>query len=162
MTTTKQGQALRVVIADDEGPARSRMRDLLEDCAATLALELAGEAANGTELLQMLEEKPADVVLLDIRMPEMDGIEVAQHLQKLTDPPKVIFTTAFDSYAIKAFELHAVDYLLKPIRLRRLFDALSRVRSITPLSLEVLSKLTPEPRKHLAVQERGRVRSSSM
>jgi two-component system response regulator AlgR len=157
MTTTKQGQALRVVIADDEGPARSRMRDLLEDCAATLALELAGEAANGTELLQMLEEKPADVVLLDIRMPEMDGIEVAQHLQKLTDPPKVIFTTAFDSYAIKAFELHAVDYLLKPIRLRRLFDALSRVRSITPLSLEVLSKLTPEPRKHLAVQERGRV-----
>jgi two-component system response regulator AlgR len=90
-------------------------------------------------------------------MPEMDGIEVAQHLQKLPDPPNVIFTTAYDSYALQAFELHAVDYLLKPIRLRRLFDALSRVRTITPLSLDVLQKLTPEPRRHISVQERGRV-----
>ena len=157
MTTTKHGQALRVVVADDEAPARSRMRDLLEDCAATLALEVVGEAANGQALLQLLEETPADVVLLDIRMPEMDGIEVAQHLQKVADPPNVIFTTAYDAYALKAFELHAVDYLLKPIRLRRLFEALSRVRTITPLSLDVLQKLTPEPRRHLSVQERGRV-----
>ena len=146
MTTTKHGQALRVVVADDEAPARSRMRDLLEDCAATLALEVVGEAANGRALLQLLEETPADVVLLDIRMPEMDGIEVAQHLQKVADPPNVIFTTAYDAYALKAFELHAVDYLLKPIRLRRLFEALSRVRTITPLSLDVLQKLTPEVR----------------
>ena len=157
MTTTKQGQALRVVIADDEAPARSRLRDLLEDCAATLALELVGEAANGRALLHLLEQTPAVVVLLDIRMPEMDGIEVAQHLQKLPDPPSIIFTTAYDAYALKAFELHAVDYLVKPIRLRRLFDALSRVRTLTPLSLDVLQKLTPEPRRHLAVQERGRV-----
>src|SRR5690349_15509864 len=157
MTATKQGQALRVVIADDEAPARSRMRDLLEDCAATLALEVVGEAANGPQLLKMLETTRADVVLLDIRMPEMDGVEVAQHLQKLPEPPNVIFTTAYDSYALQAFELHAVDYLLKPIRLRRLFDALSRVRTITPLSVDVLQKLTPEPRRHLSVQERGRV-----
>ena len=71
--------------------------------------------------------------------------------------PSVIFTTAYDAYALKAFELHAVDYLVKPIRLRRLHDALSRVRSITPLSLDVLQQLTPEPRRHLSVQERGRV-----
>jgi two-component system response regulator AlgR len=157
MTANKQGQALRVVIADDEAPARSRLRDLLEDCAASMALELVGDAANGRALLELLENTAADVVLLDIRMPEMDGIEVAQHLQKLPDPPNVIFTTAYDSYALQAFELHAVDYLLKPIRLRRLYDALSRVRTITPLSLDVLQKLTPEPRRHVLVQERGRV-----
>ncbi len=74
--------------------------------------------------------QPADVVLLDIRMPEMDGIEFAEQLRKLPDPPIVIFTTAYDAYAIKAFELHAVDYLVKPIRLGRLFDALNRVRQL--------------------------------
>ena len=157
MTANRQGQALRVVVADDEAPARSRLRDLLEDCAASMALEVVGDAPNGRALLDLLEHTEADVVLLDIRMPEMDGIEVAQHLQKLPDPPNVIFTTAYDSYALQAFELHAVDYLLKPIRLRRLFDALSRVRTITPLSLDVLQKLTPEPRRHISVQERGRV-----
>jgi two-component system response regulator AlgR len=154
---SKRGQSLRIVIADDEAPARSRIRDLLEDCAATFALEVVGEAANGRTLIDLLQRTPADVVLLDIRMPEMDGIEAAQHIQKLPDPPSVIFTTAYDAYALKAFELHAVDYLLKPIRLRRLHDALTRVRSITPLSLDVLQQLTPEARRHLSVQERGRL-----
>ena len=154
---SKRGQALRIVIADDEAPARSRIRDLLEDCAATFALEVVGEAANGRALIELLQRTPADVVLLDIRMPEMDGIEAAQHIQKLPDPPSVIFTTAYDVYALKAFELHAVDYLLKPIRLRRLHEALARARSITPLNLDVLQQLTPEPRRHLSVQERGRV-----
>jgi two-component system response regulator AlgR len=154
---SKRGQSLRIVIADDEAPARSRIRDLLEDCAAAFALEVVGEAANGRALIDLLQRTPADVVLLDIRMPEMDGIEAAQHIQKLPDPPSVIFTTAYDAYALKAFELHAVDYLLKPIRLRRLHDALTRVRSITPLSLDVLQQLTPEARRHLSVQERGRL-----
>jgi len=150
-------QSLRVVITDDEAPARSRLRDLLQDCAATLPIELVGEAANGRELIELLQEREADLVLLDIRMPEMDGLEAAQHLQKLPDPPKIIFTTAFDAYAVKAFELHAVDYLLKPIRLRRLFDAVTRARALTPLRLDVLKDLAPEARTHLSVQERGRV-----
>ncbi|MEO8039188.1 MAG: LytTR family DNA-binding domain-containing protein [Betaproteobacteria bacterium] len=150
-------QALRVVITDDEAPARSRLRDLLHDCAASLPIELAGEAANGRELLDLLQQREADLILLDIRMPEMDGLEAALHLQKLPDPPKIIFTTAFDAYAVKAFELHAVDYLLKPIRLRRLFDAISRARALTPLRLDVLKELAPEARTHLSVQERGRV-----
>ena len=153
----RSGQALRVVIVDDEAPARSRMLDLLEDCAATLALEVVGQAANGCELLELAQRTPSDVVLLDIRMPEMDGIEAAQHLHKLVDSPSVIFTTAYDSYALKAFELRAVDYLVKPIRLRRLHDALTRVRALTPLSLDVLRELHPEPRRHLSVQERGRM-----
>jgi two-component system response regulator AlgR len=149
--------ALRVVVADDEAPARSRVRDLLEDCAASLALQVVGEAANGCELLELLQRTPADVVLLDIRMPEMDGVEAAQHIQKIEEPPAVIFTTAYDSYALKAFELHALDYLVKPIRLRRLYDALTRVRSMTPLSLDVLQQIAPEARRHLSVQERGKV-----
>ncbi len=150
-------QPLRVLIVDDEAPARSRVRDLLSDCALKLPLEIAGEAANGRQALDLLPACEADVVLLDIRMPEMDGLEVAQHLQKLDDPPAVIFTTAFDAYALKAFEVHAVDYLLKPIRLGRLFDVLSRVRTITPLRLDVLRELKPEARTHLSVNERGRV-----
>jgi len=154
---SKHPQALRVVIADDEAPARSRIRDLLEDCAGSFPIELAGEAANGRELLALLEETSADVVLLDIRMPEMDGLEVAQHMLKLPDPPSVIFTTAYNEHALKAFELHAVDYLLKPIRLRRLHDALTRVRAITPLRLEILQQITPDARTHLSVLERGKV-----
>jgi two-component system response regulator AlgR len=154
---SKHPQALRVVIADDEAPARSRIRDLLEDCAGSFPIELAGEAANGRELLALLEETSADVVLLDIRMPEMDGLEVAQHMLKLPEPPSVIFTTAYNEHALKAFELHAVDYLLKPIRLRRLHDALTRVRAITPLRLEILQQITPDARTHLSVLERGKV-----
>ncbi|HKB84016.1 MAG TPA: LytTR family DNA-binding domain-containing protein [Burkholderiales bacterium] len=154
---TNHPQALKVVIADDETPARSRVRDLLEDCASSFPIELVGEAASGRELLALLDNSPADVVLLDIRMPEMDGLEAAQHLLKYPEPPSVIFTTAYNDYALKAFELHAIDYLVKPIRLRRLHDALTRARSITPLRLDVLRRIAPEPRKHLSVQERGKV-----
>ncbi|HVY05832.1 MAG TPA: LytTR family DNA-binding domain-containing protein [Burkholderiales bacterium] len=150
-------QALKVVIADDESPARNRIRDLLDDCASSFPIELVGEAGSGRELLALLQKAPADVVLLDIRMPEMDGLEAAQHMLKLAEPPSVIFTTAYNDHALKAFELHAVDYLVKPIRLRRLHDALTRARAITPLRLDVLQRVAPEPRKHLSVQERGKV-----
>ncbi len=149
--------ALRVFIVDDEKPARNRLRDLLNDCSEQLPLEIVGEAGNGQEALDGLLAAPADVVLLDIRMPEMDGIELAQHLQKLPKPPVIVFTTAFDSYAIKAFELHAIDYLLKPIRLGRLFEALTRARDAVPVQLEVLQELLPEPRKQLSIHERGKI-----
>ncbi len=150
-------QPLRVMIVDDEAPARSRLRDLLSDCALKMPIEIAGEAENGRRALEMLPDGDVDVMLLDIRMPEMDGLEVALHVQKLDDPPTVIFTTAYDAYALKAFEVHAVDYLLKPIRLGRLFSALSRVRTLTPLRLDVLRELKPEPRANLSVNERGRI-----
>jgi two-component system response regulator AlgR len=154
---TKHPQALKVVIADDETPARSRIRDLLEDCASSFPIELVGEAASGVELLAMLQKIPADVVLLDIRMPEMDGLEAARHMLGLPDPPSVIFTTAYNDHALRAFELHAVDYLVKPIRLRRLHDALTRARAITPLRLDDLQRIAPDPRSHLSVPERGKV-----
>lgn len=149
--------ALRVFIVDDEPPARNRLRELLSDCNEQLSLEIVGEAGNGQDALNRLLDTPADVVLMDIRMPQMDGIELAQHLQKLPYPPVIIFTTAYDSYAIKAFELHAIDYLLKPIRLGRLFDALSRARTAVPIQTQVLHDLLPEPRRNLAIHERGKI-----
>ena len=164
---------LRILIVDDEPPARNRLRDLLYDCSEQLALEIVGEAGNGHEALDKLMEMPVDVVLLDIRMPQMDGIELAQHIQRMPKPvlsrvegpiagmakwpPVIIFTTAYDDYAIKAFELHAIDYLLKPIRLKRLFEALTRARKAVPVQTEVLRDLLPEPRKFLSIHERGKI-----
>ncbi|MGZ8256369.1 MAG: LytR/AlgR family response regulator transcription factor [Gallionella sp.] len=149
--------ALRVFIVDDEQPARNRLRELLGDCNNQLPLEIVGEAGNPQEALDKLAETPADVVLMDIRMPEMNGLELARHLQKLDKPPVVIFTTAYDEYALQAFELHAIDYLLKPIRLGRLFDALNRARTAVPIQTAVLQELLPESRKQLSIHERGRV-----
>jgi two-component system response regulator AlgR len=148
---------LAIFVVDDEPPARNRLKDLLTDCAGQLPLILVGEAGNGAEALDKLSEVHADVVLMDIRMPQMDGIELAQHLNKLHKPPVIIFTTAYDSYAVSAFEQRAIDYLLKPIRLGRLFEALTRARSAVPIRSEVLQELTPEPRKNLSIHERGKI-----
>jgi two-component system response regulator AlgR len=148
---------LTVFIVDDEAPARNRLKELLADCNAQFPLQLVGEAGNGQEALRMISETPAEVVLMDIRMPQMDGIELASHLNKLEHPPVIIFTTAYDAYAIQAFEQHAIDYLLKPIRLGRLFEALTRARDAVPIRTEVLRELTPEPRANLSTHERGRV-----
>lgn len=148
---------LAVFIVDDEPPARNRLKDLLTDCAEQLPLVLVGEAGNGVEALDKLSEVHADVVLMDIRMPQMDGIELAQHLNKLHKPPVIVFTTAYDSYAVQAFEERAIDYLLKPIRLGRLFEALTRARNAVPVRSEVLQELTPEPRKNLSIHERGKI-----
>ena len=148
---------LRVVIVDDEAPARSRLRDLLTDCAASLPLEIAGEAARGAQALEMVAKQRADVVLLDIRMPGMDGIETAQHLRKLENPPAIIFTTAYDAYALKAFEVHAIDYLLKPIRAGRLLEALRTARSAVAPKAAALAGMRRAPRNSLSSSERGRV-----
>ena len=149
-----ESKPLRVVIVDDEAPARSRLKDLLADCAGDVSF--AGEAASGPEAIELLAAQPADVVLLDVRMPEMDGIEVAQHLQKLEQPPAVVFATAYDEFAIRAFEVHAIDYLLKPIRLTRLKEALARARAAPPRP-EALSAVARSARTHLAAQERGKI-----
>ena len=150
-------QALRVFIVDDEPPARNRLRDVLNDCSEKLPLQIVGEAGNGREALDKLADTAVDVVLLDIRMPQMDGIELAQHLNKLPRQPVIIFTTAYDDYAIKAFELHAVDYLLKPMRMARLLEALARAREAAPVQNDVLKELSPEPRKNLSSHERGKI-----
>ena len=150
-------QPLRILIVDDEAPARTRLKDLLADCSAEMALDIVGEAATAREAVDVLAQSPADVVLLDIRMPEIDGIEFAQHLQKLPQPPAIVFTTAYDAYAISAFEVHAIDYLLKPIRAARLKQALTRAQSahaLNPAALRDLSKGAPA---FLSAHERGRI-----
>jgi len=154
---SETASALRVLIVDDEAPARSRMRDVLSDCAQEMPLEIAGEAAGGRAALELIGQVACDVVLLDVRMPGMDGIELAQHLLKLERPPAVIFATAYDVYALKAFEVHAIDYLLKPIRAGRLKEALARVRTARPLRVEALRDLQRAPRAHLSVQHRGKI-----
>lgn len=154
MTSAKP---LRIVIVDDEEPARRRLRDVLADCAAEMEIDVVGEAANGHAALDLLSAQPADVVLLDIRMPEMDGIEVAQHLRHVENAPAIVFTTAYDAYALRAFEVHAIDYLLKPIRASRLREALARAIAAPRLGADVLQALQPEPRAFLSASERGRI-----
>ena len=147
----------RILIADDEAPARSRLRDLLDECREGFPLTIVDEARTGREALGVLEREKVDIVLLDIRMPEMDGMEAARHIAGMANPPAIIFTTAFDSYAIKAFEVNAIDYLLKPIRRERLLAALGKVRSAPPISREALDAAATLPRRHLSIHERGRI-----
>ncbi|MBW7859468.1 MAG: LytTR family DNA-binding domain-containing protein [Rhodocyclaceae bacterium] len=148
---------LRVLIVDDEAPARTRLRDLLGDIRDRHSTELVGLAANGIEALRLLDTARADVVLADIRMPVMDGVELARHLAHLEPRPAVIFTTAYQEYAVEAFEVAAIDYLLKPVRAERLAEALAKVRRQLPPDDAVLASLAPASRRHFSVNERGRI-----
>ena len=155
---------LRILLVDDEPPARERLRTLLGELVLPFALEIVGEAGNGLDALKVLAEQPVDVVLADIRMPGMDGIELASHLGRLPQPPAVIFSTAYDNYAVQAFDLNAVDYLLKPVRGQRLASALEKVvarRGYMPSQGDLLQKLghgmRAGGRTHLSCHERGRL-----
>lgn len=145
-------QPLKVLIADDEPPARRRLRDLLADAEAACPNQVVGEAADAAQVLALAAELKPDVVLLDIQMPGLGGMEAARQLTGLVPAPAVIFTTAHDEYAVRAFELRAVDYLMKPVRLARLTEALGRVRPAEAATAEEAS-----PRRHLLSSERGRV-----
>lgn len=145
--------ALKLLIADDEAPARNRLRELLSEMSH---INIVAEAKNGQEVLNLASNYQPDIVLLDIRMPDIDGIEAAQHLQKMAKPPAVIFTTAYDSYAMQAFDMNAVDYLLKPIRIERLQTALHKARALLPKQLEALVTFSPQ-KTHFSITERGRI-----
>jgi two-component system response regulator AlgR len=150
-------EAARILIADDEAPARQRLRDLLDELRESFPLAIVDEARNGREALEVLNRDRVDIVLLDIRMPEMDGMEAARHIAGMENPPAIIFTTAFDSYAIKAFEVNAIDYLLKPIRVDRLLAALNKTRAAPRVTREALDAAANLPRRHLSVHERGKI-----
>lgn len=146
-------QAVTLIIADDEAPARNRLRELLADMPG---ISIVGEARHGAEAIELVQQSGASLVLLDIRMPQMDGIEAAGHLQKLAFPPAIIFTTAYDAYALQAFDMNAVDYLLKPIRRERLFTAINKARALLPAQLAAIRPMQPQ-RSHFSISERGRV-----
>lgn len=138
--------ALRVLIADDEAPARRQLRRVL---FALPEVELVGEAADGLEAMSLVDSLQPDVLILDIKMPQMDGLEVAANL--VPPAPQLIFATAFDAHAIRAFDLAAVDYLLKPWDTERLLRALDRAR-------ERLGRNEASPRPQVAPLRRVLVR----
>ncbi len=152
---------LRIFLVDDERPARDRMREVLGDLAGELPNVVVGEAATGREGLALLPQLPVDVALVDIHMPEMNGMEFARHLAALERPPAVVFVTAHDQYAIEAFELNALDYLLKPVRGPRLAAALTKARSSGAVRREPLERAAAAAgqgaRRYLSVNERGRI-----
>jgi len=148
---------LRVFIVDDEALARERLRTLLGDIAAEVPTELAGEAVHGLEALDKIPASGAQVVLLDIEMPGMAGLEVARHLAALERAPAVVFVTAHDRHALEAFELNALDYLLKPVRAARLAAALKRAGSAPAPGREQLDRAAERPREYLSVVERNRI-----
>lgn len=156
-----QDKPLKILLVDDEPLARSRLRELLGDIAIQFASEVVGEAGNGIAALEFIRDNPVDVVLADIRMPGMDGIELAGHLGAFPQPPAVIFTTAFDNYAVQAFDLNAVDYLLKPVRTQRLLTALQKVTATPHPDSAVLADIGRKARgggrTHLSCHERGRL-----
>ena len=129
----------RVLIADDEPLARERLSRML----ATLPdILVCAEAANGDEVLAAIDQHDPDILLLDIRMPGRDGLEVAVEVHKLDNPPAVIFCTAYDDYALRAFDVPASDYLLKPVRQEALVQALARAGRVNRLQRKALA--TPE------------------
>ena len=139
---------MKILIVDDEPPARERLRSLLSEIGDC---EIIGEASNGEEALELCSQLKPDVVLLDVRMPGISGLEVARHIDTLADPPAVIFTTAYDQYAVEAFETEAVGYLLKPVRKEKLAHALRHAARISP------SRLTRVARTAGMEQRRERI-----
>jgi len=144
--------SLTVLIVDDELLARTRLRTLLGDCTAPV-VQVVAEAANAAQALAWLQHQTVDVALIDIHMPGADGLTLAQALRSLPQPPAVVFVTADAGHAVQAFELEALDYLTKPVRLERLQVMLQKVKRLT----KVIRGLEPDlPEEVLLIQERGR------
>ena len=138
-----------VLIADDEPLARERISRLVDNLPG---YHVCGEASDGEEVLTRIAELNPDLLLLDIRMPGMDGMEAAERIARLDTPPALIFCTAYDHYAIQAFDVHAVAYLLKPVRKEALADALSRAGRVNRVQLQSLGQRQDEDDEQLAVK----------
>lgn len=145
---------MKIFIVDDEAPARERLKELLGDIAQQVPSSVVGEARNGLEAIEQLPQSGAQVLLLDIQMPGMGGLEVARHLAALEEPPRIVFVTAHDRHAVEAFELNALDYLMKPVRAERLAAAL---RKASVPESEKLAKAAGAAREYLSVAERNRI-----
>ena len=144
---------MNVLIVDDEHLARQRLRKLLSD---TAGCQIIGEAETGEDALRKTQASQPDIVLMDIRMPGMDGIEAASYISRMDKPPAIIFTTAYSEHALKAFETHAIDYLLKPIKQSRLEEALDAAKRMNKAQLSKLREdETDGVREKICVKCRG-------
>ena len=148
---------VKILIADDEPPARDRLTHLLGELDG---YEVIGQCGSGLEALDMVNSLAPDVVLLDVRMPGMNGLEAARHLLNMPQPPAVIFTTAYDEYALEAFDSQAVGYLLKPVRRRRLERALQQAAKLSRAELQrlVAAEMPRSRRQHISVRSRDKFR----
>lgn len=144
---------LQVLLVDDESLARARLRTLLDDCRNPAAC-VAAEAGNATQAMELLRRQRFDLVLLDVRMPGADGLALAQALRQLPEPPPVVFVTAHADHAVQAFEVEAVDYLTKPVRLERLQQALHKIER---LAQAARAGVPDTPFDTLVIQDRGLV-----
>jgi two-component system response regulator AlgR len=154
----------RLFIVDDEAPARARLATLLSDIAKQCPHELIGAAEQPQNALDRIISDRPDIVLLDVQMPGMTGLELAGHLTgSIAAAPAIIFISAHDEYALKAFEVHALDYLLKPVRAARLAEAIQRVSALRTQALLQKDAIVGAAaalgakRQHFSVQERGRL-----
>ncbi len=145
------GVPLRALIVDDEMLARSRLRTLLGECTHPV-MQVAGEAASAAQALELLAQQQFDVALLDIHMPGTDGMALAQTLRSMPDAPSLVFVTAHAEHAVQAFELDAVDYLTKPVRLSRLMVALQKIQRHRASARQAAAA----PEEFLTIQDRGR------
>lgn len=143
---------IRVLVVDDESLARSRLKTLLGDCSQPGA-QVMGEAANAVQAVDFLQHHAVDAVLADIHMPGADGLMLAQTLRSLPHPPAIVFVTAYAEHAVKAFELEALDYLTKPVRLERLQVALQKIERAMQHAQEISTDFVEDV---LVIQERGR------
>ena len=145
---------MNILLVDDEAPARARLAQLIAELPEH---RVVGEAESGAQALALCAQLAVDVVLLDIRMPGLDGLETARLLAARTAPPAVLFTTAYADHALAAFEVQATDYLLKPVRRERLIQALERLqlRHMAPQTAPV--RTTVVPRSHLCARLGGAV-----
>ncbi|QYZ65996.1 MAG: chemotaxis protein CheY [Gammaproteobacteria bacterium (ex Lamellibrachia satsuma)] len=151
---------MRILLVDDEALARERLAGLIAELGAPY--RVVGEAVNGEDSLKFCAQQGVDLVLMDIRMPGMDGLEAAGRLAGFETPPAVIFTTAYEEHALEAFEREAQDYLLKPVRRERLRQALERSCRITRPQRETLGQVEREKIPQLSVTYRGGVLSLSL
>lgn len=143
---------MKVLIVDDEQLARERLARMV---TALEGHQVVGEAGNGRQALAEAQQTDPDLVLLDIRMPGMDGLETARHLSELDEPPAVIFCTAYEEHAVEAFELQAVGYLLKPVRRENLEGALDKAQRVNKAQLAALGgELAPSRRTHISARTR--------
>ena len=143
---------IRVLVVDDESLARSRLKTLLGDCREPQA-QVLGEAANAVQAMDFLQHHAVDAVLADIHMPGADGLMLAQALRQLPHPPAVVFVTAYAEHAVQAFELEALDYLTKPVRLERLQAALQKIERARHQAADAATEAQEDV---LVIQERGR------